>query len=100
MNAVTQPAETTSPKKRVLIVGGGLAGLATAECLARNHSDRFEISLLEAKRTTGGRAGSFQDSKTLGRLITANMLQWAAAPIFWGFLRGRVWMTSCIDTLD
>lgn len=64
MNAVTDPAGTTNPKKRVLIVGGGLAGLATAECLARNHSDRFDINLLEAKRTTGGRAGSFQESKT------------------------------------
>ena len=63
MNAVTDPAGTTNPKKRVLIVGGGLAGLATAECLARNHSDRFDINLLEAKRTTGGRAGSFQESK-------------------------------------
>ncbi|MCH1440718.1 MAG: hydroxysqualene dehydroxylase HpnE [Rubripirellula sp.] len=64
MNAVTCKVKTTNSKKRVLIVGGGLAGLATAECLARNYSDRFDISLLEAKRKTGGRAGSFQESKT------------------------------------
>ena len=51
-------------QKRVLIVGGGLAGLAVAEGLAEQHSQRFEIRLLEAKRTTGGRAGSFQDAIT------------------------------------
>ena len=86
MNAVTQPAETTSPKKRVLIVGGGLAGLATAECLARNHSDRFEISLLEAKRTTGGRAGSFQDSKTAGTVDYCQHVAMGCCTNFLGLL--------------
>ena len=67
MNAITRPVErTTASKKRVLIVGGGLAGLATAEGLAGNYPDHFDILLLEAKRTTGGRAGSFQDNNTGG----------------------------------
>ena len=67
MNAGTRPVErTTTSKKRVLIVGGGLAGLATAEGLVGNYRDHFDILLLEAKRTTGGRAGSFQDGNTGG----------------------------------
>lgn len=41
----------------VLIVGGGLAGLAAAEALARD--GRFEVLVVESKRSTGGRAGSF-----------------------------------------
>ncbi len=51
-------------KKRVIIVGGGLAGMSAAEALARSCSDRFEITLLESKRATGGRAGSFADPAT------------------------------------
>ena len=52
------------PRRRVVIVGGGIAGLAAAEALASSHPDRFEISVHEAKRVTGGRAGSFTDSQT------------------------------------
>ena len=48
-------------KTRVVIVGGGLAGLSTAESLLREHADQFEVTVLEAKRSTGGRAGSFRD---------------------------------------
>lgn len=48
-------------RKRVIIVGGGLAGMSAAEALARHGGDRFQISLLESKRVTGGRAGSFDD---------------------------------------
>ncbi len=46
---------------RVAIIGGGLAGLSAAEALARSGRDRFQITLLEAKQSTGGRAGSFID---------------------------------------
>ncbi|HEV3023550.1 MAG TPA: hydroxysqualene dehydroxylase HpnE, partial [Pirellulales bacterium] len=46
-------------KGRIAIVGGGLAGLATAVAL----SDRgFELELHETRRRLGGRATSFYDS--------------------------------------
>lgn len=51
-------------RKRVIIVGGGLAGMSAAEALARSYGDRFEIALLESKRATGGRAASFTDPAT------------------------------------
>jgi squalene-associated FAD-dependent desaturase len=52
---------------RVLIIGGGLAGLATATALAPYG---FEITVLESRGRVGGRAGSFQDATT-GQLIDA-----------------------------
>jgi squalene-associated FAD-dependent desaturase len=45
--------------KRVAIVGGGLAGLATATALAQRG---FAITLLEARPRLGGRASSFNDA--------------------------------------
>lgn len=51
-----------SPRcKRVVIVGGGLAGLSAAETLARGFGERFSVTVLEGKRIVGGRAGSFTD---------------------------------------
>jgi squalene-associated FAD-dependent desaturase len=52
---------------RIAIIGGGLAGLSAAHCLATATGhlvDRPEIIVYESRRTTGGRAGSFVDSKT------------------------------------
>jgi squalene-associated FAD-dependent desaturase len=53
--------------ERVLIIGGGLAGLAAAEALA---SRGFRITLIESRNRLGGRAGSFQDAAT-GQLVDA-----------------------------
>ncbi len=49
----------------VAIVGGGLAGLATAVALAENDC---RVQLLESRRSLGGRAGSFRDPAT-GELV-------------------------------
>src|SRR5437016_14567117 len=47
--------------KRVVVIGGGLAGMAAAVAL---ESAGLSVTLLEARRTLGGRAGSFQDPQT------------------------------------
>jgi squalene-associated FAD-dependent desaturase len=52
---------------RVVIVGGGLAGLAAAAALA---DDGLDIMLLEARRKVGGRAASFEDPVS-GGLVDA-----------------------------
>ncbi|HLJ94874.1 MAG TPA: hydroxysqualene dehydroxylase HpnE [Gemmataceae bacterium] len=49
----------------VVIIGGGLAGLAAATALAPYG---FEITVLEARGRLGGRAGSFHDTAS-GQLI-------------------------------
>ena len=51
--------------EKVLILGGGLAGLAAAVGLAPHG---FEITILEARGRLGGRASSFQDALT-GQMI-------------------------------
>ena len=58
MNPGLPPQDGLAGKaKRIVIVGGGLAGLAAAEALARQTHLQCEVIVLEAKRTTGGRAG-------------------------------------------
>lgn len=51
--------------QRVVIVGGGLAGLAAAEALS---AEGLAVTLLEARPRLGGRASSFED-KTSGDFI-------------------------------
>src|ERR1700687_3117880 len=53
--------------QRVVIIGGGLAGLAAATALAPRG---FEVRLLESRGRLGGRASSFVDAAT-GELIDA-----------------------------
>src|SRR5262245_4020895 len=49
----------------VLIIGGGLAGLAAAEALAPRG---YRVTLLESRGRLGGRASSFTDAAS-GQLI-------------------------------
>lgn len=46
---------------RILIIGGGLAGMAAAVAL---ESTGAAVTLLEARRELGGRAGSFEEPQT------------------------------------
>ena len=46
---------------RVIVVGGGLAGMAATVAL---ESAGCDVTLLEARKTLGGRAGSFEDPET------------------------------------
>jgi squalene-associated FAD-dependent desaturase len=55
----------TSP--RVLVIGGGLAGLATAAALAPRG---YRVTVLESRNRLGGRAGSFTDAAS-GQIIDA-----------------------------
>jgi phytoene dehydrogenase-like protein len=51
----------------VLVVGGGLAGLAAAVSLATHG---FRVTVLESRNRLGGRAGSFTDATT-GQMVDA-----------------------------
>jgi squalene-associated FAD-dependent desaturase len=53
--------------EKVVIIGGGLAGLATATALAPLG---FEVTLVEGRGRLGGRAGSFHDPAS-GQVIDA-----------------------------
>jgi squalene-associated FAD-dependent desaturase len=52
---------------RVIVIGGGLAGLAAATALAPRG---FQVTVMESRNRLGGRAGSFTDPST-GQLIDA-----------------------------
>ena len=54
-----------APQKKILVVGGGLAGMAAAVAL---ESAGLAVTLVEARRSLGGRAGSF-DNPTTGEQL-------------------------------
>ncbi len=55
--------------KNVLIVGGGLAGIACAAALESLRPRGIHVTLLEARHALGGRAGSFDDPEQSGELL-------------------------------
>src|SRR5580692_9625416 len=54
-------------RNRVVVVGGGLAGLSCAVALAPRG---FRVTVLESRQRLGGRAGSFTDPVS-GQLVDA-----------------------------
>ncbi|NNM88621.1 MAG: NAD(P)-binding protein [Phycisphaerae bacterium] len=56
-----QISEKSPAQRSALVVGGGLAGLAAAVAL---ESVGARVTLLETRRSLGGRAGSFEDAKS------------------------------------
>ena len=67
MNAATSMAESPGRPPRVVVVGGGLAGLATAAGLVETG---LEVTVMEGRRRAGGRAASFEDPVS-GGLVDA-----------------------------
>ena len=59
-------SQITNPQS-VIVIGGGLAGLAAAAALAPRG---FRVTVLESRQRLGGRAGSFADPAT-GQLVDA-----------------------------
>ena len=61
-----------SDKKTVIVIGGGLAGLAAAVILVERE---FHVTIIERKPFLGGRASSFPiitDNSTQKKFLTEN----------------------------
>ena len=59
--------DTPSDHRRVVVVGGGLAGLSAAAALIESG---FAVDVIESRRNCGGRAASFEDTQD-GSLVDA-----------------------------
>ena len=59
--------DTLSGRPRVVVIGGGLAGLSAAATLVESG---FDVQLFESRRNCGGRAASFEDPQD-GSLVDA-----------------------------
>jgi squalene-associated FAD-dependent desaturase len=71
-------------KSSVLIIGGGLAGLAAAQALA-GHG--FRVTILEARNRLGGRASSFTDTATSQLIDTCQHVSMGCCTEFARFCR-------------
>ncbi|XP_064391281.1 peroxisomal N(1)-acetyl-spermine/spermidine oxidase-like [Halichondria panicea] len=83
---------SVGPSKKVVIVGGGLAGLAAAHTLSSTLKNvNLDIKLLEAKPYPGGRAKSvpIQDGRYFGELGACFLYYFNKATNFTDFLESR-----------
>src|SRR5205807_6267992 len=80
-----------APPSSVLIIGGGLAGLAAALALAPRG---FRVTLLESRSRLGGRASSFTDTASGQMLDTCQHVSMGCCTNFAHFCR-----TAGIDHL-
>ena len=55
-------------RKKILVIGGGLSGLSTAQALTQQYSSKVEVTVLESRRVAGGRVGSFWDPNSKATL--------------------------------
>jgi protoporphyrinogen oxidase len=64
--APSSPTPGSRPKKRVLVVGAGAAGMSCAEQLSQ-HPEKYDVTLVEAQDYCGGQAFSIPiDEKKYG----------------------------------
>ncbi len=90
-----------SHPRRVLVVGGGLAGLSAAEALINCFGSKVEVTVLESRKTVGGRAGSFQDPKTGVTVDYCQHVAMGCCVNFLSFLKrcGLIEDWQCTDAL-
>ena len=50
-------AERENDRRCVVVVGGGLAGMACAAALAERGAERLKVTLLESRHAAGGTGG-------------------------------------------
>jgi squalene-associated FAD-dependent desaturase len=90
---------------RVAIVGGGLAGLATAVALAGEaqvlaaRGVRLEIDLFESRRQLGGRATSYVDAETGETIDNCQHVSLGCCTNFDDFCR-RTGASQCLTTVE
>lgn len=89
MSAIAAPVESRSNPRafgedRIVVVGGGIAGIAAALRLAEEGAP---VTLLETRRKLGGRATSFDDVRTGERLDNCQHIAMGCCTNYMDFLR-------------